>query len=308
VRDALIASLRCPESGEPLERRGSALVTPSGKRRYELHAGAIPLLCEEPGRPETRRQQLHYDRVASGYLENLAYPHTQAYTAYLDRVFLETLGEGRLGRVAEVCCGQGEALELLGGRVDEGFGVDVSVAMLEAALSRNGSGDAAFVQGDATQLPLASERFDCVVMFGGIHHVADRLGLFREVARVLRPGGRFLWREPVSDFFLWRLLRALVYRLSPALDAATERPLLLRETAPPLERAGLELETWRSCGFLGFCVLMNSDVLVVNRLLRFVPGIRQLARVAARFDEACLRLPGLGRAGLQVVGCARKPG
>jgi len=33
---------------------------------------------------------------------------------------------------------------------------------------------------------------------------------------------------------------------------------------------------------------MNSDVLIFNRLFRFVPGIRYLVRAAAAFDEWCL--------------------
>jgi hypothetical protein len=45
----------------------------------------------------------------------------------------------------------------------------------------------------------------------------------------------------------------------------------------------------------------------VNRLLRLLPGIRGLTRLAARLDEWLLRLPGLRRAGLQVVGKAVKP-
>jgi hypothetical protein len=52
---------------------------------------------------------------------------------------------------------------------------------------------------------------------------------------------------------------------------------------------------------------MNSDVLVVNRLFRFVPGIRAITRGATRLDEVMLRLPGLGGAGLQVIGVAEKP-
>ena len=52
---------------------------------------------------------------------------------------------------------------------------------------------------------------------------------------------------------------------------------------------------------------MNSDVLVFNRLFRFVPGIRGIARAFAGLDRLTLRIPGLGRAGLQVVGVARKP-
>src|SRR5262249_53998825 len=157
-----------------------------------------------------------------------------------------------------------------------GVGVDVSLSMLEAARRDLPADRIKLMQGDATSLPLASGRFDTVVMLGGIHHVSDRKRLFSEVQRILKPGGRFLWREPVSDFSPWRAIRAMIYRLSPTLDHETERPLLWRETVEPLEAAGLRLEAWRTCGFLGFCLLMNSDVLVVNRVFRFVPGIRGL--------------------------------
>ena len=144
-------------------------------------------------------------------------------------------------------------------------------------------------------------------MFGGIHHVSDRDGLFREVFRILKPGGQFHWREPVSDFFLWRGIRALIYRYSPHLDHETERPLLYDETEPPLRRAGFILERWDTCGFLGFCIFMNSDVLVFNRLFRWIPGIRGITTRAARFDDFVLKLPGLSRAGTQVIGSARRP-
>ena len=259
-------------------------------------------LCSE----DVRRQREHYDALAPLYLENLGYPHTEEYTRHLDDVFLETVGAETLGVAAELCCGQGEALGLLGRRVERGVGIDVSLEMLRAGAASAGTARASLVQGDATRLPLADASFDSVVIFGGIHHVGDRRALFHEVARILRPGGRFLWREPLSDFFLWRWLRVVIYRLSPALDHQTERPLRYEETDAPLREAGLTLRSWQSCGFLGFCLVMNSDVLVVNRLLRFVPGIRAIARLAAHFDAWCLRLPGLSRAGLQVVGCARK--
>jgi ubiquinone/menaquinone biosynthesis C-methylase UbiE len=294
-------------SGEALELVDDELVSTSGKHRYPLHVGCIPLFAEAPGSRDALRQMQHYDRIAEAYVENLGYPHTREYHAYLDRVFLEVLGHSPLGRTAEICCGDGEALALLGSRADEAVGVDISVSMLENAATRPSETPTLLAQGDATKLPLADGAFDHVVMFGGIHHVADRRGLFREVARILKPGGRFLWREPLDDFWLWRALRSAVYRLSPILDHETERPLRHEETAPPLAEAGLELETWRSCGFLGFCLLMNSDVLVVNRLLRFLPGIRALTRAAARFDEACVQRLGPNHLGLQVVGSALKP-
>jgi SAM-dependent methyltransferase len=155
-------------------------------------------------------------------------------------------------------------------------------------------------------LPLRSGAFDSVFMLGGVHHVNDRQRLFSEVARILKPGGVFYFREPVSDFAPWRWIRAVVYRLSPSLDHRTERPLRHKEVIPLLERAGLRSTRWTTHGFLGFCLFMNSDVLVFNRAFRFVPGIRGLTRSCVKLDDWFLNLPGLHQAGLQVVGKAEK--
>lgn len=298
--------LRCPRTGAPLVREGDALVAPDGTR-YALSPEGIPLFAEQFLSDAGRVQQAHYDRVAATYVENLGYPHTQEYMAYLDEVLLAKVDRTDLGTVAEICCGRGEAFHLIGGDVTRGVGVDISLAMLKNAVREQPSPHLHFVQGDATMLPLASNAFDSVFMLGGIHHVQDRAKLFAEVARILKPGGRFYFREPVSDFLPWRAIRAVVYRLSPALDADTERPLLYDETVPVLEQAGLTSRHWSTHGFLGFCLFMNSDVLVFNRLFRYLPGIRMITRGAAMLDERTTQLPGLERAGLQVVGVAEKP-
>lgn len=303
----LVGLLRCPATGGRVVQHGDALASADGSRRYAIHPAGIPLFAAELCSAEARVQQRHYDAVARAYLENLAYPHTAEYMAYLDRVLLDAVGPGSLGTVAEICCGHGEAFHLLGDHVGRGVGVDVSLAMLEAAAHRRNSPRLSFIQGDATMLPLADAAFDAVFMLGGIHHVNDRGRLFAEIHRILKPGGRFYFREPLSDFILWRWIRAVVYRLSPALDHATERPLLHRETVPVLESSGLRCRVWQTHGFLGFCLFMNSDVLVFNRLFRFLPGIRGLTRLATRLDAWTIRLPGLSRAGLQVVGVAEKP-
>lgn len=186
------------------------------------------------------------------------------------------------------------------------MGFDISARMLEAARRENPDPKVLFVQGDATALPVADGAFDTVFILGGIHHVNDRAALFAEVRRTLAPGGRLVFREPLNDFLLWRLLRGAIYKLSPALDEATERPLRERTTRSALETAGLRVIAWQPCGLLGFCLFMNSDVLVANRLLRYVPGIRALTRGFTRLDGLLLALPFLRRAGLQVVGVAEK--
>ena len=300
--------LRCPASGERLRHEGGGLVSESGLHKFSVTNSGIPLFAQDSCSTEGRRQQRHYDRIAEKYVANLEYPHTAEYSKSLDRALLNVAGAGPLGIVAEICCGRGEAFRLFVNRFTLGLGVDVSVSMLEAAAADLGRSPVILVQGDATNLPLAAEQFDHVVMLGGIHHVNDRERLFAEIHRILKPGGRFLWREPVSDFVLWRALRAVAYRLSPTLDHRTERPLLYGETVPPLERAGFRLTAWRTCGLIGFCLLMNSDVLVLNRAFRFIPGIQPLARLMGRLDETLLSLPLLSKAGVLVVGSAQKPG
>lgn len=298
--------LRCPETGAPLVLGDGRLETANGEHAYPLNARGVPLFAESLLSDDARRQREHYDRVAAAYVANLDYPHTIVYTDYLDRQLDAAVGGRPLGALAEICCGRGEALRMFAGRYSEGIGVDISEAMLNAALDEEGGADWTPVQGDATRLPLADEAFDTVMMLGGIHHVNDRAALFGEVARILKPGGRFVWREPVNDFLVWRILRAAIYRLSPALDHETERPLRYDETVPVLAAAGLDLERWRTYGYAGFCLFMNSDVLVFNRLFRHVPGIRGITRAAVALDDVIARTPGMRRRGLQVVGVARK--
>jgi ubiquinone/menaquinone biosynthesis C-methylase UbiE len=299
--------LRCPMSGERLALERDALASVDGTHRYHLTPAGIPLFAEDVLTPEAETQRHHYNKIAAAYTANLEYPHTQEYLAYLDRVALDAIGEGELGTVAELCCGRGEALTLFGTRARRYIGIDVSESMLQASQELHHHPNAIFAQADATCVPLAPGSVDTVIMLGGIHHVPARAKLFAEIARILKSGGRFLYREPVSDFVLWRGLRAIIYRLSPMLNNATERPLLYEETVPVLEQAGLHSLRYQTHGLLGFCLFMNSDVLVFNRLFRFVPGIRALTRASARLDEAVLSLPGLRRAGLQVVGIAQKP-
>jgi ubiquinone/menaquinone biosynthesis C-methylase UbiE len=299
--------LRCPRTQQPLARDGEFLVTPDGQQRYRVSPEGIPLFAESFLGEAAQKQQAHYDRIAAIYVENLGYPHTQEYMQMLDRALLDRIEPNDLGTVAEICCGSGEAFHLLGDQVKRGIGVDVSLNMLRGARKELPSSKLSFIQGDATQLPLGDNTIDSVFMLGGIHHVQDRPRLFQEVARILKPGGRFYYREPVSDFFLWRWIRAVIYRVSPTLDHETERPLLFDETVPVLEQAGLKSTHWSTHGFAGFCVFMNSDVLVFNRLFRFLPGIREITRLAAELDEKTTSMPGLQNAGLQVVGVAEKP-
>jgi SAM-dependent methyltransferase len=74
-------------------------------------------------------------------------------------------------------------------------GVDLSPSFVEAArylTERTGQGDRVrFETGDALALPFEAERFDAVLLQHVAMNIPDRAGLYREIRRVLKPGGRF---------------------------------------------------------------------------------------------------------------------
>lgn len=99
-------------------------------------------------------------------------------------------------RVLDVCTGTGALAALLRGRVGpegEVIGVDLTEAMLEVAKSR--VPEVRFLVGDACQLPFPDGSFAAATMAFGLRNIHDRQLALRELARVLRPGGRVVVLE-----------------------------------------------------------------------------------------------------------------
>jgi ubiquinone/menaquinone biosynthesis C-methylase UbiE len=151
---------------------------------------------------------------------------------------LERLG-GRLdgARVLEVGCGRGVGAELILGRWGahkvHAFDLDPEmVALARRRLSRFGPDRVKVWVGDATAIDAGDGEFDAVVDFGILHHVPRWQAAVAEIARVLRPGGRFFFEE-VSR-------RALDRRTYRALFAhPAENRFSPEEFVGELERLGL---------------------------------------------------------------------
>jgi SAM-dependent methyltransferase len=109
--------------------------------------------------------------------------------------------------VLEIGCGAGQCSRWL---VDQGahaVAFDLSARQLQHARRLDeqlGRPALRLVQADATALPFADASFDVACSaFGAVPFVADSALLMREVARVLRPGGR--WVFSVTHPFRWAL-------------------------------------------------------------------------------------------------------
>ncbi len=99
-------------------------------------------------------------------------------------------------RVLEVGCGAGQCGRWLRAQGAEAVGIDLSMAQLrisQALDARSGTRLPVAVA-DALALPFAEASFDVACSaYGAVPFVADPAALMREVARVLRPGGRWVF-------------------------------------------------------------------------------------------------------------------
>ncbi len=119
-------------------------------------------------------------------------------------------------RVLDLAAGTGvSTAELVRGGA-EAVACDFSLGMLRAGRTSRGRRGLPFVAGDATCLPFADASFDAVTISFGLRNVSDVPAALREMARVVRPGGRLVvcefsrptWR-PFRVLYLNYLMRAL---------------------------------------------------------------------------------------------------
>ena len=112
---------------------------------------------------------------------------------------------------------------------------------------------------DAQILPFRDATFDAVVGVDFVHHLATPLAFFREVARVLRPGGEARVVEPWVSLFSFPIYR-FFHQEGATLGLDPARPFRSGDAKAPFEGdAGVTRSlafrvhdnTWRELGFIG---------------------------------------------------------
>lgn len=189
---------------------------------------------------QERREAEKYDRRAEQILQNESGGELRVDSIHWTKIrdakwpygpyaaSIRALGDLQGKRVLELGCGTGWLTVILcklGATVD---GIDISEEQIRIAAQRMSSNDiaeqAAFHAMSANDLDFPDNTFDCVYGLSLLHHV-DIRECIPEVKRVLKPGGRAVFTEPVINNQLVESIRKL---LPIPIDDDMEVP------APPL--------------------------------------------------------------------------
>lgn len=202
----------------------------------------------------TPQQEFHFE-TGRALAERLGYP-----PAELDRIpdgaiesfagvgWFFDLAEAREGETV-VDLGSGSGMDaffaaLRVGPTGRVVGVDMTDAQLEKAdrlRAQHGLDHVTFRSGRIEQLPVEDASVDVVISNGVINLTPDKDRVFREVARVLRPGGRLAIADIVTDTALTDAIVSDVDLWASCIGGAPQQQAYLDAIA----RAGLRVEQVR---------------------------------------------------------------
>lgn len=106
-------------------------------------------------------------------------------------------------RILEIGCGRGIALPVLdrlcSPRRLVGLDIDGELLVEAADNLREHGTEAELFCGDVRRMPFADEAFDVIIDFGTLYHIAGSPTAVDEIARVLAPGGTFVYETKASQ-------------------------------------------------------------------------------------------------------------
>lgn len=204
--------LKCPACGSPgLDTRRDGVVCTECDRDFPRRGGYVDLIDTvahgEPTAATTEQRLMEsqlvariYDRFwRPAFVRMLAGGGANAFTGgFAGEFFIHknALGmEDHDGAWLDLSCGPGTFTRAMASAAPGSWvvGADISCAMLETAAQRAaGYDNVALIRADAHDLPLRDESFSGVNNSGALHVYLEPERVFREILRVLKPGGLFV--------------------------------------------------------------------------------------------------------------------
>lgn len=269
MRAALLDVLADPRSGDPLRMRAErtvngdvikgALEAPDGQR-YTIRAG-IPRFAggDDPGQAQVK------DSFAFKWAQRSGYEHPRVHalneTSELERYGLSSMDEFRRTfssrrRMLDAGCAAGHHSSVYltpSSHPKEWVGTDISSA-IDIARERLGRvPGTSFVQADIHRMPFRPASFDLILCRGVMHHTPSTERAFASLARLLEPGGEFIFfvyrkNGPVREFTDDHI-RGVLAAMPP--DEAWEALRPLTRFGEALSKVDAEVEVPEDIPYLG---------------------------------------------------------
>ncbi len=255
---------------------------------------------------QARLVRTHFDEVSEQwgtlYVPEVTFAN---YNFLIRKRHVLDLFDKRGGRYLDAGCGTGDFIPDLVQRGGEVFALDFAEEMVERAKLRVGTSGGRqavhFSVGDVCSLAFEPNFFDAIIAVGLIEYLADVGGAFRQMYRVLKPGGSLIVTVPniTSPFMAYETLvphcKGVVKRaLAAAGLREPERSYLQRHFVPGSLDRQLHRVGFHKTGF-AFCTYGFSSA----RLETFSLG---LSRRLDRFKQSPV-----GRLGTNYIVRVEKP-
>ena len=145
-------------------------------------------MTDEPGAaPQPDRSRQLWETHADWWIEGFTAGADAEYEEQIIPLAAHELAGA--GRVLDIGCGDGQISRVLAMGGAEVVGVDPTANQIAVALQRGGG--PAYVRAPADRLPFADASFDAALACLVFEHIDAVDDSIAELARVLRPGGRF---------------------------------------------------------------------------------------------------------------------
>ncbi|MEE8526181.1 MAG: class I SAM-dependent methyltransferase [Thermoanaerobaculia bacterium] len=151
----------------------------------------------------------------------------EAPTALENRFIVARMGDLAGRRLLDVGCGLGESAVYFALRGAEVTATDLAPEMVDFTrrLARHHGVEVTAEVSPAEELAGPAESFDLVYAANVLHHVGSKESFFRQLHRVLVPGGRFFTWDPLTyNPVIW-----IYRRLATAVRTEDEHPLSFRD-------------------------------------------------------------------------------
>jgi len=210
MKQKALEAYRCPVTGDSLRLADTAnqgqvitngtLVTTSNSYSIENGMPVFAASAQLGGTAHFARN--YYASIANSYDENvhITFDLYNENESDVRLSMINLLNLNKRSKVLEISAGTGKDSELIVRNLDENgelWLLDISPDMLIQAKEKiekyPAMTEAAI--GDACNLPYVDNYFDALYCFAGIGHFVDQRDALKEMARVVRPGGRVVFSE-----------------------------------------------------------------------------------------------------------------